>query len=430
MGRSVELLRNERRARVFFVAHTQSALGTGAAYVALLLVAYERFRSPWAISLVLVADLIPPMVLGPVLGAAADRWSRRLCMVVADVIRAIAFVGLALVNGFEATVALALLAGAGTALFTPASLAALPSLVEERRLPAAMSLFGAIRDLGLAVGPAIVAALLLFTDPETILVANAVTFVVSALLLARLDFGRAPEWADSAGREGARPLLAQAQDGVRAVRGIVGLWTLLLASCAAVFFGGLVNVAELPFITDELDASDAAFSAVVALFGVGIAAGSLAGGAGGTPNTLRRRYLLGLVITSVGLIVAGLSQELGGVAVGFLVAAFGNGLMLVHERLIIHAAVPDRLRARVFGLKDSLTAWSWAAAFVLAGGLVTAAGSRTVITLTGAGIAAVALIATLRLREIRPQSSAPPHPTGPIVEAPSHAPVEAHASER
>jgi hypothetical protein len=61
----VDLLRHERRGRVFFAALAQSALGTGAGYVALLLVALDRFDSPWAIGLVLLADVVPSMFLGP-----------------------------------------------------------------------------------------------------------------------------------------------------------------------------------------------------------------------------------------------------------------------------------------------------------------------------------------------------------------------------
>lgn len=390
MGRSLELLRNEPRARTFFAALAQSAFGTGAAYVALILVAYDRFRSPWAISLVLIADLVPGMILGPILGAAADRWSRRLCMVAADVVRVIAFIGLGLVGGFGATVALALLAGTGTALFTPAALAALPSLVEARRLPVAMSLYGALNLLGQAGGPAVVALLLLFTGPETVLVLNALTFAVSALLVAGLDFGRVPASAGPSGGE--RGLLAQARDGVQAVGHIAGLWTVLAASSAALFFAGLVNVAELPFITQDLDASDAMYSVVVAVVGVGVASGSLVGGAGGPLETLRRRYLLGLVLMGAGFFGAGMSRELVLVIVGFLVAAFGNGLLLVHERLIVHDVVPDRLRGRVFGLRDALTAWAWAAAFVTAGALVSGIGSGPVIAVTGGGIAVVAAI--------------------------------------
>ena len=36
--------------RRFFLAHAQSCLGTGLAYVALPLLAYTRFHSPWASS--------------------------------------------------------------------------------------------------------------------------------------------------------------------------------------------------------------------------------------------------------------------------------------------------------------------------------------------------------------------------------------------
>src|ERR671913_2261872 len=141
-----ELIKHESRARRFFIALGQSALGNGAAVVALLVLALDRFDSPWAIGLVLLADVVPAMLLGPLFGTFADRWSRRACTVLADVLRAVAFLGLVVVDGFVGTFLLALLAGVGTGLFTPAALAALPSLVEERRLPAATSLYGAIAD--------------------------------------------------------------------------------------------------------------------------------------------------------------------------------------------------------------------------------------------------------------------------------------------
>jgi MFS family permease len=80
--RTLDLRRHERVARLYFAVLAQSALGNGAAYIALLVVAYERFHSAWAISLILVADLAPAGLFGPVLGAAADRWSRRNCLIV------------------------------------------------------------------------------------------------------------------------------------------------------------------------------------------------------------------------------------------------------------------------------------------------------------------------------------------------------------
>src|SRR5687767_14204979 len=138
-----DLLRYEPQSRLFFAAHAQSSLGTGAGYVALLLLAYERLESPWAISLVLLADFLPAMFLGPIFGAAADRWSRRWCAAIGARGRALAVVSLGFFAGSEVTVALALLAGVGTGLFRPAAMAGLPSLVAPARLPAAPSRFGA-----------------------------------------------------------------------------------------------------------------------------------------------------------------------------------------------------------------------------------------------------------------------------------------------
>ena len=95
------------------------------------------------------------MLLGPILGAAADRWSRKLCAVVADVMRAVAFVGIALVDPLRRDASPSpCWPGSATALFKPAALAGLPSLVAPERAAAATSLYGAITDFGFTVGPA------------------------------------------------------------------------------------------------------------------------------------------------------------------------------------------------------------------------------------------------------------------------------------
>ena len=59
--------------RRFFLAHAQSCLGSGLAYVALPLLAWDRFGSAWAVVAVLLPDLLPAIVLGPLLGALVDR---------------------------------------------------------------------------------------------------------------------------------------------------------------------------------------------------------------------------------------------------------------------------------------------------------------------------------------------------------------------
>jgi MFS family permease len=396
MRETFDLLRHERRARVFFAVLLQSALGTGAGYVALLLIAYDRYESPWAISLVLLAELLPAMLLGPLFGALADRWSRKRCMVLADVLRSLAFVGVVAVDSFEATVLFAALAGIGTGLFNPAALAALPSVVDEpRRVPAVTSLYGVAGDFGFTGGFALSASLLLLLGgPAGIMVVTATTFAISAVLLARLRFGAVPARTD-----GGHPTLRQeVTEGLRATVGMRDIRTILLGSAGGLFCAGVFNVAELPFVTEDLGASDAGFSLLVMFFGIGFVGGSLAGSRGGGPATLKRRYLTGLLLLGVGLLTTGVAQTYVVVALTFTVSGFGNGLLLVYERLLIQATVPDRLVGRIFGAKDALTAWAFGLAFVAGGGLVSGLGPREPILLAGAAAAVVYLVVTLALR--------------------------------
>ena len=86
MSRMLEMLRGEHRARAFLLTYAQSSLGNGMAIVALLVIAYDRKPSPWAITLVLLAYDLPPGFLSPLAGALVDRLSRRWCVIAADLV--------------------------------------------------------------------------------------------------------------------------------------------------------------------------------------------------------------------------------------------------------------------------------------------------------------------------------------------------------
>jgi MFS family permease len=396
LARAVELFREEPRARIFFAALTQSALGTGAAYIALLLIAYERFESAWAISLVLMADLIPAMMLGPIFGAAADRWSRKSCLILSDLVRAAAFLGIALVDSFPATVALAVLAGAGTGLFTPAALASIPSLVRPKSLSAATSVYGVIADVGFTAGPAMAAAVLLVAGPESILTANAATFLLSAALLARLPFGAAPS--AEAGPVQRASLLREARDGLSALSRMTGIRVVVVASAAGLFFAGLFNVAELLFATGELGSDESGFSVLATAYGLGFVVGSLAGSGGGEAVELKRRFLTGLALLGAGFLTSGLAPAYWVALMTFALAGVGNGMVLVYERLIIQTTVPDGLMARAFGAKDALTAWAFAVAFVSAGAIIAAIDTRPLLVVAGVGCLLVWIASRFALR--------------------------------
>ena len=175
---------------------------------------------------------------------------------------------------------------------------------------------------------------------------------------------------------------------------------MLVASSFAFLFVGIFNVGELLFARGELGTTKVGFSVLVALFGLGFIVGSLSAAAGGTLPLLKRRYLLGLLVMGGGLLASGIAPGIAVASVTFAAAGFGNGLVIVYERLLIQARVPDAMAGRVFGLKDGLTAWAFGIGFVVAGGLIELIGVRSAILLAGAGTVLAWVAATVMLRRV------------------------------
>src|SRR5579864_322047 len=398
----LELLRENRYLRRFFVSFFQSQVGTSAAYVALLLIAYHQLRSGWAISLVLLGEFLPGILLAPVFGSLADRISRRRLTISADLLRASCFAALAFVNSFVATVGLVLLAGVGTAMFRPAINAALPGMVPPQRRSQLVALFYASVNTGLMLGPALTAGMLLFTTPQVVLVANGLTFVASALLLGRLDLGpHAEEAADSDG-VASGSLWAQTGAGVRAVAETPGLGVLMGVAALVVLTGAMFNVLAPLLATGPLRAGGSGYSVLMALYGTGMVAGSWANArAGSEVSDLRRRWLFGIALSGVAMAGAAVAPNLAAALIAFTLIGLAENLLVGPEMRLVQELVAEHLLGRVFGLKDVLENVAFVSAFLGAGALLTMVGVRVVFVGAGVLTLAVAAVAAVSFRTHR-----------------------------
>jgi MFS family permease len=390
----LQMLRGERRARAFLLTYAQSALGNGMAIVALLVIAYDREPSPWAITLVLLAYDLPPGFLGPLAGALVDRVSRRYCVIAADIVRAGAFAGLAVVGGIEATVGFAFLAGAATALYSPAALAALPSLVDRERLPTVTSLYGGITDTGRTVGPALAAAAFPLFGADGVMMINAATFAISAIVLAAIPFGESVRGEPV---DQAPSFMQEVREGLRETTRVPLVRVVVITSTGIILFASMLNVAELP-LANEIGIGASGFALLLTAQGVGVVLGSLSGARRGGLSEYKVRYAVAGAAVAAGLIALSLLPFFVAALLAFAVYGIGNGLMVVHERLIFQLAIPQRLMGRAFALLDALGAWAFAAAYLIAGLTVSALGTRGAIAAAGAGALATTLYAAVALR--------------------------------
>jgi MFS family permease len=403
------LIRTAGPVRRFLLTALTSSIGNGIGYVALLLLAYDKFHSPWAVSLVLLADFLPAIVLAPLFGALADRHSRRTIVVSADLLRCSALVGLAFADSFELIVLLALLVGLGTALHHPASRSALAGLA-GRRADNAMGALVTVWSAASVLGPALGAVLLLGVSPSTLLLVNAATFLISAVVLSRMALDREPVGpsavasSDNVNLAIAAGELVTAHEevaighgvraGLRAARAVAGLGAVVGGGVSATLAFSLMNVAEPLLATDELDAGNAGFAVLVCVYGIGSTIGAVRGRAD-------LRVLVGcLAGGGLSLIASALVLSLPTAAVTFvLTGLFAGGVMSSDHQLVTRMA-PEAIRGRVFGLKDSLDAIAFCTAFGAGGLIASIAGPRAVFAVSGAGALVVAAVAAVALRGI------------------------------
>jgi hypothetical protein len=331
------------------------------------------------------------------------------------VVRVGAFTGIALVSSVEATAAFAFVAGAATALYRPAGLAALPSLVPAERLPVVTSLYGSLTDIGRTAGPALAAVGFPLFGGEGIMLVNAATFAISAVVLSTLSFGQ--NVAAEGDSMGERSFVREVREGIALANRSPLVRAVVIASSAIILFASMLNVAELP-LAHDLGAGASAFALLLTAQGVGIVMGSLSGAREGGLRDYKGRYTIGLAAVAAGLVAMSTLPWYGAVLVAFVGFGVGNGLVVVHERLIFQLAIPQRLMGRAFALLDTLGAWGFVTAYLVAGATVSALGARGAAGIAAGGAAAVALYSLVALRRA-------PDPTPPPKNGGVHEPTAA-----
>lgn len=382
LRRRLTLLGNSRF-RLLFFATFGSGLGSWLAVIALQVDVYDRTHSGWWMGALLVGNILPAVFLGLLAGPLVDQLSRKGLMIVSDIGRLAVFASLPFVHTAGGIVALAVVAGIGTAFFRPAVLAGVPNLVSDAELGEANALLQLVEWLTVALGPLAGGAIVALSGPHLAYWINAATFAFSALLVAGIP-GRLLQ----SDRPIGRGHWSDLSEGYSVVRRSPALLSVLIAWSIVMIANGGVNVAEVFLAKRSYSAGDFGFGLLWAGSGVGLVVGGLAAAsliAGG----LGRAYVRLLVIFAVGIAGAAVAPDVWLGAAAMIVAGFGNGGAVVANITLVQRGAPDHVRGRAFTMLMSANYAVLAASFVAAGPLTDAIGPRWVY----AGAAVTILVA-------------------------------------
>ena len=359
--------------RRLWIATSLSSLGDWLSLLALTALAGELtehhgfVQENAAVGAVWLTSLLPALILGPLAGAFADRFDRRLNMIVGDVVRAVLYLTiplnlrLHLVDELSWMYIVQFLASSASLFWTPAKDASVPNLVPPERLEEANQLsllttYGTAPVAGLlfAVLALVTTALgsispYFATNPVNLaLYFNAGTFIVSAITIFMLREIRRARGQIST------PSVAKAiWEGWQflgrnqVVRGIV------IGMVGAFAAGGVVVGLGPAYVRNTLHGGNAGWGVVFSAIFFGLAAGMFLGMR--IMRGFSRRRLFGVAITcaAVPLALIGLIPNLVVAIVLVLLLGACAGIAYVTGYTIIGLEVDDNTRGRTFAFLQS-----------------------------------------------------------------------------
>ena len=403
-----EVMRSPRYAPLW-LGQLASAFGDTLHYVALVVLVYQLTGQGLAVAGLVAAEVIPVLLLGPVAGVVIDRFSRKAVLVGADLFRAALVLSLLWPQGAWHAYLVAAGLAAGNTFFNPTVQAVIPALTtEEERLAAnsvSWSTGRLVQILAAAVAGGVVAAL--GTGPA--FAVNAATFVVSALLVARL---RIPPHAGQLGvgtKRGLGDYFADARAGLSFAARDRFVSRLLVVQALASFAVGATGAMLVVLAERHLRLPPEGFAWLIGAIGLGALLGPL------IPNALSRDYrdarwlFLPYVIRGIGDILLAVFTPLPVALLILFVYGLNTSTGMVVFSSTVQGTVPDAVRGRVFTLLDV----SWNAMRLLSlalGGLVVdALGVQPLFWIGGAllAVAGVLGLALLGRHDFRQPAPAP-----------------------
>jgi len=338
-----------------------SGIGDWLYIVALLVVVYRETKDPAVLGLFAAVRMLPYILLSIPAGVVADRFDRRLVLLVGDLVRAACMVGMGLTVAVDGPVlvvmALAVLAACGSTFFYPAIGGYIPNLArDERELGPANSAWATLDNIGFILGPALGGLLLVIGGVVAAFLLNALSFLVIAVVLWRLPPSRGGPSVEAAAEPAvttdaatpAHEAVARRAASLRAAsRPLAGLVTLQVLTFA---IQGAVTVLTVILAIDVLKAGEAATGALNAAIGIGGVSGAVIAGV----LVLRRRLtipvVLGAFAVSGGFIALGFVSWLPVAMAAIAVNSAGHLLLDVLVTTMLQRVVPEAALGRATGI--------------------------------------------------------------------------------
>jgi MFS family permease len=388
----IELLRNNRPFRMLWLGQVVSQMGDWFDTIAVYTIALRLTGSSRSVALIMVARFLPSVVMGPLSGVVADRFSRRSVMIASDIMRAVVVLGFLFVRRPDQmwlVYVLTVLQLAFSAFFEPAKTAAIPSIVSDRELVPANAIASVTWSAMLTIGAVIGGIVAGWFGTDAAFVLDSVTFIASALLIASVRFPKRAERPKTKLTISKALGISDTIEGARYVKHRPGVLAYLLVKPAWGLGGGILTLLAV-FGERVFPVRGSSAMGIGVLFtarGIGTAVGPIVARRWSGETRRQMQYSIGIafLIGGVFYIAFGASPSFALALIFLAIAHCGGSILWVFSTVLLQREVEDAFRGRVFAAELALLTLTMAASNFIVGELMDRFGYSPRVVTVGVG---------------------------------------------
>jgi DHA3 family macrolide efflux protein-like MFS transporter len=351
-----------------WVGQLISMLGSGLTQFALGVWIYDQTKQATPFAITVLLGSLPRTFLLPVAGSIADRFNRRIIMIVADVLNALLTLFIFILLGMGSLqlwhiYLVSFLGSILSAFQEPAYTASISMIVPKEKLGSANGMVQMGQALTSVLTPVMAGALFVFIGMNGIIMIDFVTFffAVGALFFVRIPQPeRAPEHKDS-------NIWQDMAFGWNYLRERKGLFGLLMYYAMVNFLLNWSAVLLIPMVLSRFTAD--VLGIIQTVMGVGMLAGSILMSTWGGAKR-RIPAAIGFIVLGVtGFIIAGLQPNPFFIGAGVFVLMFFIPLASGNSQVLFQTKVARDIQGRVFSVRAAISQSIMPIAFLTAGPL-------------------------------------------------------------
>jgi len=316
-------------------------------------------RSGLAVGSLFVVRMMAPFLVSPLAGVLADRYNRKLLLIVADLLRGIIVLGFLFIRTPEQAWLLYVLSAiqlAFSGVFFPARNSIIPDIVSLTELGAANAISTTTWSVMLSLGAAIGGIVAGQWGIYPAFVVDSLSFFLSAFFISRVQYTHQPAHVEEAEAEMHILEIAYHQyvDGLKYLKGHRDTFFITLhKSSMSLLANGALQVLMVPLAQQVFvigESGGTSLGLLYAIAGVGTGIGPIVARVftGDRDRALRVALVISYAVMVVGLAITAPLASFALVLLGTLIRSLGGGINWTFSTQLLLTTVPDKVRGRVF----------------------------------------------------------------------------------